>query len=267
MGIQFKFKFSPLTTMMKALFTLVLLSVAAYASADSPALETYLIGKAADKKFGCLMSALAKIEESSSVDKDTEDWSMNLHEGVQQGIDLNTILLQYQYLNQVERNSIRDCNLSLDRALQRCKSVYQECANVSYNDANFTRDAQTEGESLPFVTRSCPPEYVRYGCCSCQRACSAYPEIFDLDQPDLHGYCNKKAAKVSAMSNKMESDNWEPVGDKWIERCSNGWSRVGHRLCVPKCPLGWHDHGDRCLKKEKINLIAFSWQPGDEESK
>jgi len=234
---------------------------------DAPALATYLIGKASDKKFSCLMSALGKLEEDSNVDKDQEDWSMNLNEGVQQGIDVNTLLLQYQYLNTAERNSIKGCDLSLDRAIERCRSVYAAgCAKVLFNDANFTTDPVTESEVLPFVTRECPSQYRRYGCCSCMRRCDAYPEIFELDQPDLHQYCFKKAATVSRMSDKREADDWEPINDRYVERCIQGFTRIGQRLCVPKCPLGWHDHGDRCFKKEKINLIAFSWQPGDEGS-
>ena len=253
---------------MKTFFTLAILSVLFISSINAgyPVLDNYLVGKAADKKFSCLMSALGKISEESEVDKNNTDWTTVLHEGVQQGIDLNTLLLQYQYLNEVDRNSIRDCELDLTRAMTRCKSIYGECNEVTFNEANFTLDPRTDGEKLPFVTRSCPEHYVRYGCCSCMRSCEHYPELFDLSQPDLHAYCTKKPAGVSRLSDKMESDNWEPTSDKYVERCTGGWVRVGTRLCVPKCPLGWHDHGDRCLKVGRINLIVFSWQPGDEEA-
>merc|ERR1739845_370 len=117
--------FSP-SSKMRVLFAIALIFCFAYVYCDQPALETFLIGKAADKKFSCLMSALGKIEEASEVEKDIEDWSLNLTEGVQQGIDLNTLLLQYQYLNQVERDSIKSCGLSLGRAMERCKSVYRD---------------------------------------------------------------------------------------------------------------------------------------------
>jgi len=63
--------------MMRVLFTLVLIISCTYVYTDAPALETFLIGKAADKKFSCLMSALGKIEENSEVDKETDDWSFN----------------------------------------------------------------------------------------------------------------------------------------------------------------------------------------------
>jgi hypothetical protein len=250
---------------MRILFTLCLLSVAMLTRADAPVLDTFLIGKASDKKFNCLLSVLDKINGDSKIIKDREDWSATINEGVQQGIDINTLLLQYQYFNLDDRNDIKSCGLSLSRATERCKSVYGECDSVTYNEASFTGDAQTEGEKLPFVTRRCPENYIRYGCCSCMQACSVFPELFTNDQPDIHGYCVKKAATVSHISNKRENDDDEPAGDKYVTRCDHGWARVGSRLCVPKCPLGWADHGDRCLKTAKINLMPFSWQPGDED--
>jgi len=251
---------------MRLLFALLLLSVSCpILSGDAPVLDTYLIGKASDKKFTCLLNTLDKINGDSVVEREKVDWSTTLTEGVQQGIDIYTLLLQYQYFNKEDRDDIRACNLTLDRATERCKAVYGECSKVTYNESTFVTDALTEGEILPFVTRTCPVNYTRYGCCSCMSSCSVYPELFTQDQPDLHGYCTKKAAAVSHISDKREEDDMEPVGDKYVSRCEKGWARVGTRLCVPKCPLGWNDHGDRCIKNGKINLMAFSWQPGDEE--
>jgi len=235
-------------------------------SGEAPVLDTYLIGKASDKKFTCLLNTLDKINGDSTVEKEKVDWSTTLTEGVQQGIDMFTLILQYQYMNKEDRDDIASCGLSLDRAMERCNSVYGECSKVTYNEATFTQDPLTEKEKLPFVTRKCPENYKRYGCCSCMQACSVYPELFTQDSPDIHGFCVKKAAMVSHISDKMDESDMEPVGDKYVSRCTNGWARVGTRLCVPKCPLGWNDHGDRCIKNGKINLMPFSWQPGDEET-
>lgn len=253
---------------MKLLFALLILSVSLPTLAgEAPVLDTYLIGKASDKKFTCLLSVLDKINGDSTVEREKVDWSTTLSEGVQQGIDIYTLLLQYQYFNKEDRDDIRDCNLSLDRANERCKAVYGECSKVTYNEATFTTDVITEGEVVPFVTRVCPDNYLRYGCCSCMSSCAVFPDLFTLDTPDIHGYCQKKSARVSHISDKMEESDMEPVGDKYVSRCTNGWQRVGTRLCVPKCPLNWSDHGDRCIKNGKINLMPFSWQPGDEEVK
>jgi hypothetical protein len=259
---------------MRFLLPLLFLSAAFFVSAQSPAakgqgnvpvLDTFLIGKASDKKFSCLLSVLDKINGDSKIETERVDWSKALHEGVQQGVDMNTLLLQYHYLSVEDREDIKKCSLNLGRAEERCKAVYKECSTISYNEATFTVDPMTESEKLPFVTRTCPENYVRYGCCACMRSCVNYPELFNLDGPDQHGYCVKKPAVVSHISDKREEDDMEPVGDKYVARCTAGWARVGSRLCVPKCPLGWQDHGDRCIKTGKINLMPFSWQPGDEE--
>jgi len=178
---------------------------------------------------------------------------------------MNTLLLQYHYLGNQDRSDIRRCGLSLDRALVRCRAVYDKCDKISYNAATFSTETATSSEYLPFVSRACPASYLRYGCCGCMRSCQNYPELFILDQPDIHGYCIKKPAIVSRISDRMDRDDMEPVGDKYVQRCTKGWARVGSRLCVPKCPLGWNDHGDRCIKTGRINLMPFSWQPGDEE--
>lgn len=260
--------------MMKFFLPLVLIGVVfsqapAQASAavnNVPVLDTFLIGKASDTKFSCLLSVLDKINGDSKIETERVDWSKALQEGVQQGIDMNTLLLQYHYLSPEDRDDIKTCGLNLGRAMERCKAVYQDCSKITFNEATFSVDPMTEQELLPFVSRTCPENYIRYGCCACMRSCSNYPELFELSSPDQHGYCIKKAARVSHISDKRELDDMEPVGDKYVARCEKNWARVGTRLCVPKCPLGWQDHGDRCLKTGKINLMPFSWQPGDEEA-
>ena len=184
---------------MKALITLLIISVSLSSvfTAEAPVLDTYLIGKASDSKFNCLLSVLGKVNGDSTVEKEKVDWSTTLNEGIQQGVDMNTLLLQYQYFNTQDRDDIKSCGLSLGRATERCKSVYKVCSPVSYNEATFTQDAMTEAEQLPFVTRSCPENYLRYGACACMPRCSIYPEIFTQDSPDIHGYCLKKAAILS----------------------------------------------------------------------
>ena len=62
-----------------------------------PVLDTFLIGKASDTKFSCLLSVLDKINGDSKIETERVDWSKALQEGVQQGIDMNTLLLQYHY--------------------------------------------------------------------------------------------------------------------------------------------------------------------------
>ena len=257
---------------MKNLFALVAISVlfslGACVTTGKLVTDTYIQGLATDNKLTCLMSILAKVNDEDMIETDEGDFTQRLKEGIQQGLDINTMLLQYQYFKQIERDDISSCKLTLERALKRCEAVYHECDEIPYNlSMGLTAEDQNggmPGEMLPFVTRKCPASYVRQGCCKCMRACNNYPEIFDkLNLLDKNNYCEKKNGVVSNLS--MEYiEGWEPVGDKFVEPCVHGWNRVGNRLCIPGCPLGWADQGDRCIKTGTILLMPFMWQPGDE---
>ena len=57
---------------------------------------------------------------------------------------------------------------------------------------------------------------------------------------------------------------YQPFGDAFIEKCRDGYTRVGAKLCVASCPLGWPDLGDRCMKTGDIILMPFVWMVGDD---
>ena len=61
-------------------------------------------------------------------------------------------------------------------------------------------------------------------------------------------------------------DDWEIYDGKYVRRCSPGFVRVGDYKCLAKCPLGWPDLGDRCLKKGSLMVFPFVWQVGDGSS-
>ncbi len=105
---------------MRFLLPLLFLSAAFFVSSQAPAsqgqgnvpvLDTFLIGKASDKKFSCLLSVLDKINGDSKIETERVDWSKALHEGVQQGVDMNTLLLQYHYLPIEDREDIKKCGI------------------------------------------------------------------------------------------------------------------------------------------------------------
>ena len=145
----------------------------------------------------------------------------------------------------------------------RCESVYSDCNGVTYGEAIGSPDPRLSAEKLPFVTRVCPQGYGRYGCCKCNRKCDLYPNLFDLTVTDNNEFCEKKNAITSEMSD-IDADGFEPITDKFVKKCPVNWTRVGMRLCVPRCPHGWPDHVNRHMKVAGINLMAFVWQPGDE---
>ena len=46
--------------------------------------------------------------------------------------------------------------------------------------------------------------------------------------------------------------------------CPESHKRVGKDLCVPVCPLGWHDEGKRCRKPADYRMAQpFLWEKGD----
>lgn len=93
---------------------------------------TYIKGKASDSKITCLMSVLAKINDDDPIVTDQPDFSKKIKEGVQQGIDMNTLLLQYQCFKKQERDDIDSCALNMDQASARCQAVYGECEEIMY---------------------------------------------------------------------------------------------------------------------------------------
>lgn len=89
-------------------------------------------------------------------------------------------------------------------------------------------------------------------------------------EKDVYNYCMKKPTYFSAIEkfiSNADIDKYKPYEDRYVEKCIRGFSRVGARLCVPKCPLGWPDHGDRCIKAGEVVLMPFAWAPGDQPAK
>lgn len=220
------------------------------------------------------MRVLAKVTNDTKVDHESINahFQEDIQEGVTQGIDVATILLQYTHLDKADREAITNCNLNLSRALERCKDVYavDGCDKISERQATgLPEDSETA--FLPYVTRNCSANYVRLGCCKCVRGCQDYSDIFDQVNigpgKDVYNYCIKKPTYASAVEKfiaNTDIEKYEPYGDRYVEKCIKGFTRVGARLCVPKCPLGWPDHGDRCIKAGEVVLMPFAWSPGDE---
>lgn len=84
----------------------------------------------------------------------------------------------------------------------------------------------------------------------------------------------KKESYETAVVSRMEyfgkhhgitpsSEEYESYGSYFIEKCKEGFMRVGLTRCIAVCPLGWPDLGDRCHKKGDIVLMPFIWTIGD----
>jgi len=73
-------------------FLVLLLSIYFFSGVlGQTVVDTYIKGKASDTKVTCLMSVLAKINDDDPIVTDQPDFSKKIKEGVQQGIDMNTL--------------------------------------------------------------------------------------------------------------------------------------------------------------------------------
>ena len=189
-------------------------------------------------------------------------------EGIGQTTDMLTVLLQYYNLKRQNQNMIDQCRLNLDKAIQRCRKVYQKVSR----DCNVVT---INKKKSPFVTVNCPNGYIRYGCCKCVRTCN-FQNLIDNDAGKDHTYtlkCKKYDNIVSHHITKQQYSDlnfrrqkryeFNPNSGLWVRKCLDGFQRIGDSLCVVKCPVGWPDIGGYCLKIDSVVIVPFVWTPGD----
>merc|ERR1711937_490497 len=170
----------------------------------------------------CLLKVLKDFDErrNDSALPEIAHLYDHIQPGVDRNIDINTLLLQYFNLKDINdketnftfkpRAMINECQLNLLPALARCKAAYGKsltCEQVEYGNDTFNK--------APFVTPRCPAGYQRYGCCKCVRKCD-YTESIESDGgvgEDMKNertwtkvnYCVKKPALRSEVKRLMES--------------------------------------------------------------
>jgi len=258
-----------LTLHIEALLLLLLLS-SATCMTTAFTLSTFLKGKVKERGLSCLIDVLEKVNHMG-FSKVSDDLEGKIREGVTQSIDITTMLLQFSHLSLQDQEDIIKCHLTMTMALRRCESVYSQnhCEMVTWADV-VSQDAEvgTHNATIPYVTRRCPDGFKRQGCCKCLKRCnpktSAPETVGDLDR---HNYCMKPQSYESDILRDVlqyDAKRWQPFGDAFIEKCSAGFTRVGAKLCVGTCPLGWPDLGDRCMKTGDMILMPFVWMVGDD---
>lgn len=162
---------------------------------------------------------------------------------------VNSLLLFYKGLSKEIRGEINALNLNTAPAMERCQNVHGK--------GNCVKVTNT------FVNRKCPDGYRIEGCCNCVVDCPANwvdkgywcikPEVSTLKQHAAQSDCTIKGKKCSQWGNSF-----------WIEECPPMHDRIGGYLCVPRCPLGWNDQGQRCQKPRNMHIgHPFLWAHGD----
>ena len=223
-----------------------------------------------------------------------------VEEGITHSLDVATVLLEYFQWPAQQRNQISKCNLNMKGPLERCNQVYGKDPNnpgqgncelifEKFEDSQLINSSiktstdmndnkQRSGGAVPFVSRKCPPTYKRYGCCKCMKTCDSvhmHPRNADgslkSESLDRNLYCNKpesyKSEKFTDASKCTSERGCEVYADQfYVEKCREGFTRVGADLCMAVCPHGWPDLGEQCLKVGTVEVIPFPWMVGDEEN-
>jgi len=275
------------------LMVVYLFSVAVSAADTAPmmTLPQYINEESEEPNLKCLFETLRQYDyqRTSVMLPKIEHLYNHVNPGVDRIIDLNTLLLQYYDLQDIDdketgikfepRKTITACNLALEPALERCKSAYpgMDCEQVTYGPGEFNK--------APYVSPKCPMGYQRYGCCKCLRKCD-YTQSIEADVTageDVTlasvwtnvNYCLKKPSfnsdvksgkekqEVGIKLNQYEIVEETPGGFVFVQECPKDFKRIGNRTCMAVCPLGWSDMGRKCLKRGEMIFFPFVWQPGD----
>lgn len=162
--------------------------------------------------------------------------------------DVKTLLTQYDNLPSAVQQKITKCGLNVAPAKARCEGSYGtgSCEQIT---------------PVAFQTK-CDKLFKRVGCCHCAMEC---PEGYKED--DYH--CIKpeqKSTKTYASKKECNAAHkeCEQRGSKFTESCGIQFKRIGVNGCLPICPFGWHDEGNRCRKPADYRMAQpFLYQQGD----
>merc|ERR1712151_795351 len=298
MGFKFKLEARTMSfTLSQRLFLAIALAMAL----SSPVLTGTLIelpqadnAQNSEDNLECLLKVMRDFDErrNDSALPEIAHLYDHIQPGVDRNIDINTLLLQYFNLKDINdketnftfkpRAMINECTLNLEPALARCKAAYGnslQCEQVEYGNDPYNK--------APFATPKCPEGYQRYGCCKCVRKCN-YTESIESDGAvgeDMKNerswtkvnYCVKKPAirsEVKRLNGQERQEIGLTINDYeileetdgeyvYVRNCPKDYKRVGNTMCVAVCPLGWPDLGNKCLKQGQLVFFPFVWQPGD----
>jgi len=107
---------------------------------------------------------------------------------------------------------------------------------------------------------------VREGCCSCVTECPLSQgfksDKFFCLKPKAYFTNPRKTSNACFLAN---AKTCEKLGENYVAPCKKGFKRVGSALCIPECPAGTTDMGDKCLRTVKKMETVFTWAAGDDE--
>lgn len=174
------------------------------------------------------------------------------------------MLFQYKSLPEKLARKIDECEMNLQPSLKRCEMMngHGFCEAVYRNDTG----------KLAYYAKRCPKNYFRYGCCKCVKSCDL-PSLKKEEGNTSNLFCDKMSQYRISLDTGFESledceakyNSCELYGATgYYPKCNEGFKKMNQRFCFPKCPHGWPDLGDKCLKIGTIGLgPPFTWTAGD----
>ena len=180
------------------------------------------------------------------------------------------MLNYYDRLPLKYKMSIKNCNLNMTPAIQRCESLYgkKSCKMISPT----------------MVQKQCSADKEQIGCCECAKSCPKgtfetkgfyctkvkYYAILNFNSLDE---CNKynNSGTASKKEAKNESSSCTKVKENVFQpNCKPGFSKEiinGQNSCLVKCPEGFSQHRRnklRCLRPGRESLgTPFIWIKSD----
>jgi len=171
-----------------SLLTFILFSAFVFTADPAPhmMLPQYINEEIEEPNLKCLFGILRQYDyqRTETLLPKIEHLYNHVNPGVDRIIDLNTLLLQFYDLQDIDdketgikftpRKAISECKLELEPAIARCRSAYtgMDSEQVSYGLGDYN--------SAPYVAPKCPIGYQRYGCCKCLRKCN-YTDSIESD--------------------------------------------------------------------------------------
>ena len=169
--------------------------------------------------------------------------------------ELTTRLMHINELDESIQKKIKDLHLNLNAARTRCENVHENCVELWGTMA----------------VKACPKGYERVGCCKCTLPCDT-ARGFEEDglfchKPKAYTTKNHKYSTLDdCIAGTGNSDFCELHGNRfYTKKCAEQFLRSGDYDCIPLCPFGWPDYGDKCGKVGTIYTgMPSVWLPGDQ---
>lgn len=159
--------------------------------------------------------------------------------------DFEEVATRLVHINELApeiREQIRAVGLDLTMALARCEATHGKCVTLYGTMA----------------VKACPVGYERVGCCKCSLPCNTTLGYIEdglfCRKPASYNTSNHKYLSLDECVSVLgDADYCELHGNKfYTKKCERTFIRSGEFDCLPLCPFGWPDYGDRCGKVGSI---------------